>query len=76
MILNMDNKGACNLMNNWSVRGQTQHIDVKYYFLRELKEQNTVRAEWIPSGENSSDMFTKNLPADMFAKHSSNFCGE
>ena len=76
MILNVDNKGARDLMNNWSVGGRTQHINVKYYFLRDLKEQNIVKVEWIPSGENSSDMFTKNLPTDLFAKHSSNFCGD
>ena len=76
MILNVDNKGARDLMNNWSVGGRTRHIDVKYYFLRDLKEQNIVKVEWIPSGENSSDMFTKNLPTDLFAKHSNNFCRE
>ena len=42
MILEMDNKGAIDLANNWSVGGRTRHIDVRYHFLRELKEDGTI----------------------------------
>ncbi len=36
MILEMDNKKAVDLANNWSVGGQTRHVDVRQCFLREL----------------------------------------
>jgi hypothetical protein len=42
MILKIDNKGAVDLANNWSVGGQQQmrHIEVQTYFLPEgLKEK-------------------------------------
>ena len=38
MILEVDNKGAFDLANNWSVGGRTQHVDVRKNYLRELKE--------------------------------------
>ena len=38
MILEVDNKGAVDFCNNWSVAGRTRHIEVKQYYLRELKE--------------------------------------
>ena len=38
MILEVDNKGAVDFINGWSVSGRTRHIEVKQYFLRELKE--------------------------------------
>ena len=38
MVLEMDNKGAVDLANNWSVGGRTRHMDVRNYFLRELKD--------------------------------------
>ena len=38
MILEMDNKGAVDPVNSFSVRGCTQHIDVKQCFLQELQE--------------------------------------
>jgi hypothetical protein len=30
MILEVDNKGAIDLVNNWTVRGRIQHIDVRH----------------------------------------------
>jgi hypothetical protein len=38
MILEMDNKGAVDLANNWSIVGRTRHVDVRQCFLWELKE--------------------------------------
>ena len=35
MVLKVDNKGAKDLMNNWSVGGRTRHIEVKHYFIRD-----------------------------------------
>ena len=29
MMLYVDNKGAKDLMNNWSVGGRTRHVDVR-----------------------------------------------
>jgi len=30
MILEIDNKGAVDMANNWSVGGRTKHMDVRY----------------------------------------------
>jgi hypothetical protein len=38
MILQINNKGALNLINSFSVGGRTCHINVRQCFLRELKE--------------------------------------
>ncbi len=47
MVLEMDNKGAVDLANNWSVGGRTRHVDVRQYFLRELKESKIMDIRWI-----------------------------
>jgi hypothetical protein len=47
MILKVDNKGAVDLANNWSIGGRTRHIEVRQYFLRDLKMEGIIRAEWI-----------------------------
>jgi hypothetical protein len=47
MTLKIDNKGAVDLTNNWCVGGRTGHIDTRYYFLRELKEQNIIKMVWL-----------------------------
>jgi hypothetical protein len=32
MVLEIDNKGAKDLVNNWSVRGRLRHVEVKHLF--------------------------------------------
>jgi hypothetical protein len=60
MILEMDNKGAVDLANNWSIGGRTRHDDVRQHFLRELKESKVMDIRWIKGSENDTDAFTKN----------------
>jgi len=75
MILRIDNKGAMDLTHNWSVGGRTRHVDVRYMFLRELKEEGILVTEWISTDDNASDIFTKNLGGPKFEKHTSVYCG-
>lgn len=76
MVLQMDNKGAVDLINNFSVGGRTRHIDVKQCFLRELKESKQLIVNWIPGSENNADMFTKNLDGPIFKKYAELLLGE
>ena len=76
MILNVDNKGAKDLCDNWSVGGRTRHVEVKQLFLRELKESKIIDTNWIPGEEMRSDIYTKNLPGPLFEKHGSKFVGK
>mmetsp|Transcript_18815 Transcript_18815/g.23344 ORF Transcript_18815/g.23344 Transcript_18815/m.23344 type:complete len:1201 (+) Transcript_18815:436-4038(+) len=52
MKLLIDNKGATDLANNWSIGGRTRHIEVKQHFLRELKEQGLIETEWVTNKRN------------------------
>jgi hypothetical protein len=69
MILEMDNKGAVDLINNWAATGRTRHICTRINFLRELKEQGLIEVKWISNVEMSSDIFTKNVGGENFRKH-------
>jgi hypothetical protein len=59
MKLMIDNKGAKDLINNWSVGGRTQHIDFCYPFLCEMKEKYMVKMKWIKSENNPNDLLPK-----------------
>ena len=61
IIIEIDNKGYIDLINNWSVSGRTRHIDIKKNYLRELKENRVIELKLCPDKENSSNLFTKNL---------------
>ena len=39
MILEVDNSGAVDIANSWSVGGRTRHVDVQNYFLCKLKDK-------------------------------------
>jgi hypothetical protein len=69
MILEMDNKGARDVVCNWSAGGRLRHVDIRQYFLRDLKEDGLIWTTWFPSEDNSADVFTKNLAGPLFEKH-------
>jgi hypothetical protein len=70
MTLQLDNKGAVDLAINWSIGGRTRHIEVRQYFLRDLKMlDSVVLTQWLSGSEMSSDLFTKNLARPLFEQH-------
>jgi hypothetical protein len=61
MTLEMDNKGAVDLVNNWSIGGCTRHVDVRQCFIWELMESKGMDISWIKGLKNDADAFTKIL---------------
>jgi hypothetical protein len=51
------------------MNGRTRHVEVKQFFLRELKEAGLIICEWCSGTEMSSDIFTKNSTGVLFEKH-------
>jgi hypothetical protein len=76
MILEMDNKGAVDLANNWSSAGRTRHVATRICFLRELKEEGTLLVKWVSNQVMSSDIFTKNVGGEDYARHASVYVRE
>jgi hypothetical protein len=76
MILEVDNKGAVDLVNNYSVGGRTRHVETRQYFLRQLKEENIIKVIWTPGELNSSNLYTKNLARADFEKHMKAYVGD
>ena len=76
MLVQVDNKGAIDLANGWSVSGNTKHMEVRIMFMRELKEEGIIKVQWIPTNENEADIFTKNVDSKIFKKRVSKFCGD
>lgn len=75
MILECDNKGAADLANNWSNDGCTRHIEVRQYFLRDLKKDDIILVKWIPAVNMANDIFTKNEERPAFEGHATHFVG-
>ena len=56
-----DNQGAIALAKNPVHHQRTKHIDIKYHFIRFAIEEGIIDLQYIPSGENIADQFTKPL---------------
>jgi hypothetical protein len=69
MVIEVDNKGAVDLVNSWTATGRTRHIATRINFLRELKEEGTISVRWISNVAMSSDIFTKNVGGYDFYRH-------
>jgi hypothetical protein len=75
MVLEMDNKGAVYLANNWIVGGWTRHIDVQLVFLHELKEARVLVIKWISGATNEVGIFTTKLDGPAFQKYTKIYMG-
>ena len=69
MQVEVDNRGAVDLVNGWSCTGGTKHMDVRIMWMRELKEDKVLEVVWQPTAENEADIFTKNTDGATFEKH-------
>ena len=66
LIINCNNQGAIALAKDNKFHVRTKHIDVCYHFIREAVEDRKVMVQYIPTGDNVSDIFTKLLAKAKF----------
>ena len=73
MLLFVDNKGTKDICNGWSNEDCTHHIEVKQYFLHDLKEAGLISVVWQAGHDMPSNLFTKNLSGPLFNNHKQKF---
>ncbi len=56
--------------------GRTKHVEVKQYFVRDLKDAGIIKVKGRAGEEMTADVLTKNLPIRLFEKHAETFCGD
>ena len=69
LILEMDNKGEVDLANNCSIGGCTRHVDMRNFFLCEVKDKGILVIKHVPCEENYAHIFMKNTLAQVFERH-------
>lgn len=57
-----DNIGAKYLSNNPVFHGRTKHIEIDYHFVRERVARKLLHIDFVSSGDQVADGFTKPLP--------------
>ena len=66
--LSGDNKSALKLTKLCNITRRTQHIQIKYHFIRQAVQDNLVKLSYVPSADNPADIFTKPLGRVKFQK--------
>jgi len=61
LTINCDNQGAIALSKDNKFHARTKHIDIRYHFIREAVEDKKIEVIYIPTDDNTSDIFTKPL---------------
>ena len=72
----VDNVGAIYLANNQTMSQRTKHVDVRYHFVHEYIEDETVKIMFVKLKDNNADIFTKNLDGEAFWRHVNKFLAE
>jgi hypothetical protein len=68
-VVKTDDIGAIFMSENASTGFRTRHVDTRYHFVREFIEDGFTEIEFVRSVENDSDLFTKNVNQELYAKH-------
>ena len=68
-VLYEDNKGALLMAQQRQPTKRTRHMDVKYFAVSEWVERDLLNVTSIPTAENLSDAFTKQIPRVLFYRH-------
>ena len=67
-ILMEDNQGTIAIARNPIAHSRTKHIDIRYHYVREAIDNESVDVEFCPTTEMIADLLTKPLPKGQFGK--------
>jgi hypothetical protein len=66
--INCDNSSSIKLSKNPIMHGRCKHIDVRYYFLRDLCKEGVIELKYCKTQEQLADIMTKALKLESFYK--------
>ena len=56
-----DNQSAIKMIDNSKFSNSTKHIETRYHFIKDIKEQGLINVKYVPAEDNIADMLTKAL---------------
>ena len=60
-VLRVDNQSAISVTKNPEHHGRMKHLDLRFFWLREVVEAGTIALDFVPTAEQVADVLTKPL---------------
>jgi histone deacetylase 1/2 len=73
-IIYCDNEAALALSSNPTSFQRAKHIDIKYFYLRDLVQSKSIVLKKVSSELNTADIFTKALAGPVYNRHCNSLC--
>ena len=67
-IIYEDNQSTICMAKNNQSHGRSKHVDIKFHFVREQVEQQTIKVTYCKSEEMNADIFTKGILNNQFKR--------
>jgi hypothetical protein len=68
-VIYEDNQATLHISQAFYTSRRTKHISVRYHWIRQEIEAGTAVLQYVPTRDQLSDIFTKNLGAQLFSHH-------
>ena len=76
VTVRVDNVGAIFMSKNISTSNRTKHVDIRTKYVNESVEDGIIKIIFVQSGNNDSDIMTKNVSGDLLDKHAVKLIGD
>lgn len=63
-VLMMDNQSAISVSKNPEHHGRMKHLDLRWYWLRDVVDAKQIMPNYVPTNEMVADILTKSLPRE------------
>jgi hypothetical protein len=68
-VLYVDNQGAIALAKNPVAHQRSKHIEIRWFFVRDIINSNKLKLNYIPTESNRADILTKATSQQILARH-------
>jgi hypothetical protein len=65
-IIHCDNQSCVKLSENPMFHDKSKHIEIKYHYIKDMVQSNTVHVQYLPTHEQIANIFTKPLVKTKF----------
>jgi hypothetical protein len=66
-VIHCDNQSCIKLTENPVFHDRSKHIEMRYHYIRDMIQRKVLSLQYVPTAEQTADIFTKPLPLIKFA---------